>query len=43
LVLRLMEGAGFEEAVEVDHGSTIMGRIVYFQAVRPHALASGAA
>lgn len=35
IVLRLMQEAGFKDSQVVAHGSTIIGRIVYYKAVRP--------
>ena len=35
IVLGLMRDAGFEDSQEVAHETTIMGRIVYYKAVRP--------
>jgi hypothetical protein len=35
IVLRLMQEAGFKDCQVVAHRSTIIGRIVYYKAVRP--------
>jgi len=43
LVLGLMRDAGFKDSQEVAHGTTIMGRIVYYQAIRPPSPPSTAA
>ncbi len=35
IVLGLIQGAGFKDSQEVAHETTIMGRIVYYKAIRP--------
>jgi ubiquinone/menaquinone biosynthesis C-methylase UbiE len=42
-VLGLMRDAGFEESHEVARQTTILGRVVFYKAVRPHSPASIAA